>query len=130
MAERLRVLHVDDDPDIREVTAFSLELDPDLELMSASSGAEALAILQGGFQPDVVLLDVMMPGMDGPQTLARLRDIEGVKDTPVIFMTARGQARERSRYLSLGAQGVILKPFDPVSLASDLRDLLAAGCRG
>ncbi|MDQ8028957.1 MAG: response regulator [Brevundimonas sp.] len=121
----LAILHVDDEPDIREVAAFSLDLDPDLSLTSADSGEAALALLEGGLRPDVILLDVMMPRLDGPGTLARLRHLPGLDRTPVIFMTARVQASERDRYLELGAIGVITKPFDPMTLAGQVRDLLA-----
>lgn len=121
----LAILHVDDEPDIREVAAFSLDLDPDLSLTSADSGEAALGLLEGGLRPDVILLDVMMPRLDGPGTLARLRQLPGLERTPVIFMTARVQASERDRYLELGAIGVITKPFDPMTLAGQVRDLLA-----
>lgn len=121
----IRMLHVDDDADIREVAAFALELDPAFELRSAGSGEEALEILSGGFAADVVLLDVMMPSLDGPGTLTRLRAMSGHAETPVIFMTARAQSQEQSRYIALGALGVITKPFDPVLLAGQVRDLLA-----
>ncbi|MFC7378306.1 response regulator [Brevundimonas sp. GCM10030266] len=121
----LAILHVDDEPDIREVAAFSLDLDPDLSLTSADSGEAALGLLEAGLRPDVILLDVMMPRLDGPGTLARLRQLPGLERTPVIFMTARVQASERDRYIELGAIGVITKPFDPMTLAGQVRDLLA-----
>jgi two-component system OmpR family response regulator len=126
---RLNVLHVDDEPDIREVAAMSLELDPDMSLTSAASGAEALSLMEGGVRPDVILLDVMMPVLDGPGTLARLRQLPGLEQTPVIFMTARAQASELSRYLDLGAIGVIVKPFDPMTLADSVRNTLAGADR-
>lgn len=122
----LDLLHVDDEDDIREVAAYALEIDPEIALTSAASGAEALSRLENGLRPDVILLDVMMPGMDGPGTLQRLRQIDGLTATPVIFMTARVQNEERERYLDLGAVGVIQKPFDPLTLAQDVRALLAA----
>ncbi|HZW15566.1 MAG TPA: response regulator [Brevundimonas sp.] len=122
---RLHVLHVDDEPDIREVAAMSLDLDPSMSLTSAASGAEALGLLEAGCRPDVILLDVMMPELDGPGTLARLRQLPGHEQTPVIFMTARAQSSELSRYIALGAVGVIVKPFDPMSLAASVRDALA-----
>lgn len=122
----LTVMHVDDEPDIREVAAFALELDNDLALTSAASGAEALAQLEAGPPPDIILLDVMMPSMDGPSVLARLREIPGLENTPVIFMTARAQSEEVERLKALGAIGVVVKPFDPMTLARQLRDLLAA----
>jgi two-component system OmpR family response regulator len=124
---RLQVLHVDDDDDIREVAAFSLAIDPQIELRSAASGAEALAILDAGFRPDVILLDVMMPGLDGPGTLALIRELPAHAETPVIFMTARAQTSETDQYRALGALDVIIKPFDPMALAKDVRALLATG---
>lgn len=122
----LNVLHVDDEPDIREVAALALELDPDVSLTSAASGQEALNVLGGGLRPDVILLDVMMPLMDGPTTLERLRAMPDLATTPVIFMTARVQTSEQERYLALGAVGVIVKPFDPMLLAQEMRSLLAS----
>lgn len=121
----IRMLHVDDEPDIREVAAMAIELDSGFELRSAASGEEALEILAGGYAADVVLLDVMMPSLDGPGTLARLRQLPAHEATPVIFMTARAQAQEQSRYIGLGAVGVITKPFDPMLLADQVRDLLS-----
>lgn len=121
----LHVLHVDDEPDIREVAALSLELDGAMSLTSAASGMEALDLLEAGCRPDVILLDVMMPVLDGPGALARLRQLPGHEATPVIFMTARAQSSELNRYIELGAIGVIVKPFDPMSLAASVRDALA-----
>jgi two-component system OmpR family response regulator len=121
---RLRLLHVDDEADIREVASLALELDPDIELTSAPSGENALEQLEAGLRPDVILLDVMMPRVDGPGTLARLRELPGLEATPVIFMTARVQPAEKDQYLALGAIGVITKPFDPMILAGEVRDLL------
>lgn len=118
----LKILHVDDEPDIREVAAMALGIDPGIEVQSAASGAEALQILQDGWRPDVILLDVMMPTLDGPGTLERLRQLPGHEQTPVIFMTARAQAQEQSRFLDLGAIAVIVKPFDPMTLAGQVRD--------
>ncbi len=121
----LRILHVDDEPDIREVAALSLSIDPDMDVRSASSGHEALSMLAGDWQPDIILLDVMMPDLDGPGTLERLRAVAGYEATPVIFMTARAQSHEQSRFLDLGAIAVIIKPFDPMMLAGQVRDHLA-----
>jgi CheY-like chemotaxis protein len=116
----LRVLHVDDDPDIREVVAMSLDLDPDFESQSCGSGQEALAIA-AGWNPDIILLDVMMPVMDGPATLLRLRQDPRTVGIPVVFMTARAQSRELDMFRSLGSIGVLPKPFDPMTLAASVR---------
>lgn len=121
----LKVLHVDDEPDIREVAAMSLGIDPEIELTSVGSGQEALDTLDAGLRPDVILLDVMMPMLDGPGTLERLRKKDELAQTPVIFMTARAQAQEQHRFLELGAIAVIVKPFDPMMLARQIRDHLA-----
>jgi CheY-like chemotaxis protein/HPt (histidine-containing phosphotransfer) domain-containing protein len=116
----LRVLHVDDEPDIREVVEFSLRLDPDLVTRSCASGEEALTVADA-WTPDIVLLDVMMPVMDGAATLVRLRENPRTADIPVVFMTARAQSRELDQLRSLGAVGVIPKPFDPMVLAASVR---------
>jgi CheY-like chemotaxis protein/HPt (histidine-containing phosphotransfer) domain-containing protein len=117
---KIRILHVDDEPDIREVVELSLGLDPDFTLQSCGSGKEALAVA-AEWQPDFILLDVMMPVMDGPATLVHLREHASTADIPVIFMTARAQAREVDRFRSLGAVGVIPKPFDAMTLAASVR---------
>lgn len=122
---QLKILHVEDEPDIREITAISLANDPDIELRQASSGVEALEILADGPMPDIILLDVVMPGIDGPSLLARVRTLPGHEHTPVIFMTARTQPQERGRYIALGAIGVVSKPFDPLTLGQQIRDILA-----
>jgi len=116
----LRVLHVDDEPDIREIVAASLGLDPEFELRDCDSGAEALTAA-AAWRPDLILLDVMMPVMDGPSTLRHLRENPQTADIPVVFMTARAQTRELDHYKSLGAAGVIVKPFDPMTLAACVR---------
>jgi CheY-like chemotaxis protein/HPt (histidine-containing phosphotransfer) domain-containing protein len=116
----LRVLHVDDEPDIREIVELSLGLDASLAVRSCASGSEALAAAVD-WPPDLILLDVMMPVMDGPATLTRLRGDEQTADIPVVFMTARAQAREIEYFRSLGAAGVIAKPFDPLTLAGMVR---------
>jgi CheY-like chemotaxis protein len=116
----VRILHVDDEPDIREVVEISLALDPAFAVRSCASGGDALAAT-AEWAPDLILLDVMMPDMDGPMTLARLRERPQTAAVPVVFMTARAQANELDRFLSLGAAGVIAKPFDPMTLAALVR---------
>ncbi|HYD43970.1 MAG TPA: response regulator [Phenylobacterium sp.] len=123
----LKVLYVDDEPDIREVATLSLELDPGIKVRAAESGPQALEwVAAGEWRPDLVLLDVMMPGMDGPSVLKALRLLEPTRETPVVFITARAQSHERNRFLELGAAGVITKPFDPMTLATELRAVIAA----
>jgi CheY-like chemotaxis protein len=119
----LRILHIDDEPDIRELVDISLGLDSEFAVKSCASGADALTVA-ADWSPDLILMDVMMPVMDGPQTLGRLREIAGTADIPVVFMTARAQARELAHFLSLGAAGVIPKPFDPMTLAGAVKQYL------
>jgi CheY-like chemotaxis protein len=122
----LKVLYVDDDEFIREVAELALGLDPDMEVRVADSGAAAIAMVgAGGFAPDVFLLDVMMPHMDGPATLAELRRVDGHAETPAIFVTARAQATEHRPLIDAGAVGVLTKPFDPIAFAGEVRGLLA-----
>ncbi|MFN6936534.1 MAG: response regulator [Tsuneonella sp.] len=119
-----RVLYVDDEPDIREIALLALSLDPGLECRGAASGPEALAIMDE-WLPDMVLLDVMMPGLDGPSTLARLRENPTTMAVPVVFITARAQSQEIQSFATLDALGVIAKPFDPMTLAQQVRAFLA-----
>ena len=116
----IRLLHIDDEPDIREIVALSLNLDPDFAVRSCASGQEGLAAAEEE-QPDIILLDVMMPSMDGPTTLVRLREGPKTAAIPVIFMTARAQSREIDSFKALGAAAIIGKPFDPMTLAGLVR---------
>lgn len=113
----IRILHVDDEPDIREVVDMSLALNPEFEVRACASGNEAVAAAIE-WSPRLILLDVMMPGMDGPTTLSHLRNDPRTQAIPVLFMTARAQSREVEHFIALGAQGVISKPFDPLTLAT------------
>jgi CheY-like chemotaxis protein len=125
---RLRVLYVDDEPDIREVVELALGLDPSLWVRSCSSGTQALAAA-ADWSPDIILCDVVMPGLNGPETLARLRACPQTADIPFVFMTSRVQARELEQFKSLGAAGVIVKPFDPMTLADSVRSHLRTASR-
>jgi CheY-like chemotaxis protein len=118
-----RILHVDDEPDIREIVAISLGLNTEFEVRSCACGPDAVTTA-AEWSPFLILLDVMMPGMDGPTTLTHLRQNPRTADIPVLFMTARAQAREVEQFIALGAHGVISKPFDPMGLASELRSHL------
>jgi len=120
-ADRLRILYVDDDKDIRHIVKLSLALDPLIELRLCADGAEALeAAADDPWRPDLVMLDVMMPGMDGPSILARMRADDALKHIPVIFMTAKVQPGEIEAYKALGAIGVIPKPFSPVDMPAEI----------
>ncbi len=120
----LRVLCVDDEADIRELAMLALELDPDIEARGESSGAAGLATA-ARWRPDAILLDVMMPSMDGPTTLLQLRSHDDTRDIPVIFMTARAQSGEIEAFIKQGGREVITKPFDPMTLAAEVRRRIA-----
>ena len=125
MAKPLRkILFVDDEPDIRTVTRMALEMVGGFQVLACGSGEEALAAAPHA-GADLVLLDVMMPGMDGPSTLAALRRIPATTNTPVIFMTAKVQSSEIGAYRGLGVLGVIAKPFPPMELSEEIRRLWA-----
>ena len=114
-----KILFVDDDPDIRSIVLFSLDSIGEFEVKSCESGAAALDVIDE-FKPDLCLLDLMMPEMDGEELFACLRNHQTTRDTPVIFLTA--QALEAGdRLLELGALGVIPKPFDPLELPDLIR---------
>lgn len=121
-----RALLVDDDDSIREIARLSLERVGDWEVVAAASGEEAIeaARRQGPFA--LVLLDVMMPVLDGPTTMARLRDGPLPAEVPIVFLTAKQQQADLERLHRLGAAGVIAKPFDPMVLAAELDAILGA----
>jgi len=114
-----RILIVDDEDDIREVGQMTLEMMAGWEVRTASSGEEALA-MAAAHPPDAILLDVMMPVMDGPATLARLRAEPATAGVPVVFLTAKAQAADQRRLAEMGAAGVLAKPFDPMTLADQV----------
>jgi CheY-like chemotaxis protein len=114
------VLHIDDEPDILDIVSASLGLDPEIDVRDCGSGADGL-VAAAEWRPDLILLDVMMPVMDGPATLAHLRANPRTANIPVVFMTARVQQQDLADFKSLGAAGVITKPFDPMTLAAAVR---------
>lgn len=118
-----KVLMVDDEPDIRKIGLVSLRSVGKWATVSASSGEEALT-LAAQEKPDLILLDVMMPGMTGPDVLVKLRQQPETASIPVIFMTAKVQRTEIDGYLALGAAGVISKPFDPMLLPQQIRAIV------
>ena len=117
-----RIMHIEDDPSIQEVARVALEVVGGFEVRSCDSGTEGLAAV-ADFSPQLVLLDVMMPGMDGPQTLTELRKLSCMKGVPIVFMTAKAQTQEVAAYRDLGAAGVIIKPFDPMTLSDQIREI-------
>lgn len=118
-----KVLLVEDDKHIRLIIKTSLVKLAQWQVAEAANGLEALEQVKGA-TPDLILLDIMMPGMDGPTTFAELRKIDQVKQVPVIFMTAKVQRQEVESYIALGARGVITKPVDPMKLPEQIMDIL------
>ena len=114
-----RILYVEDEPDIQAVARIALEAVGGFTLKVCSSGEEALQAAVE-FGPDLLLLDVMMPGMDGPTTLLELRNFPELADVPAIFMTAKVQPQEIEQFKSCGALDVIAKPFDPMALSGQI----------
>ena len=114
-----RILLTDDEDHIREVAQLSLETIGGWQVTTAGSGPEAVARAAAD-RPDAILLDVMMPELDGPSTLERLQADEGTREIPVIFLTAKVQAADRRRFDELGVAAVIAKPFDPLTLADEV----------
>ena len=118
-----RILIIDDEEDIREVAALSLEATAGWLVSTAGSGSEGieLAIAQ---QPDAILMDVMMPGGDGPSTFSKMRGIASIAQIPVLLLTARVQGVDKRRFADLGVAGVLFKPFDPMTLAEQIIEAL------
>ena len=121
-SELQRILYVEDEPDIQAVAQVALEAVGGFEVKICSSGEEALASAEA-FAPQLILSDVMMPGMDGPATLAALRRLPALAGVPAIFMTAKTQPEEVQQLRDAGAMEVIAKPFDPMGLAGQIRDI-------
>lgn len=122
MTDLTRVLYVDDDPDIREIAELALRDLAGLDVVVGSSGIDALDLVRS-FRPQLVLLDVMMPGMDGPTAMKQIHAEPEFADIPVVFLTAKIQGVEVERYRRLGAADVIAKPFDPLTLGEQLREI-------
>ena len=117
-----RILSIEDDPDIRQILQLSLEAVGGLTACMCASAAEALETAEA-FAPDLLLLDAMMPEVDGVGALVALREIPGLSKTPAVFLTARVSQSEVRQYLEMGAVGVVAKPFAPMELADRLREL-------
>jgi DNA-binding response OmpR family regulator len=120
----IKALYVDDDEDIASIVEMCLEMDGGFEVRVKHSGRDGVVEAMN-WRPDVILLDYMMPEMDGPSTLIHLREHMTTKAIPVIFITAKSMREDVSMLLEMGAIGVISKPFDPETLASDIRKLVS-----
>ena len=118
----IRILHADDETDILEIVSISLSLDGEMELQSVDNGQDLIKLARET-QPHLILLDVSMPGQDGPTTFKILRADARTADIPVIFITARALPSDREHLLAQGAIGVLSKPFDPIKLPSQIREL-------
>jgi CheY-like chemotaxis protein len=116
------VLIIDDEDDIREIASLALETGGDFDVTTADSGLNGLTQASAR-HPDIILLDVMMPEMDGPSTYRRLQESEETRSIPVIFLTAKVQTADRRKLAGLGALGIIAKPFDPMQLAAEVTAL-------
>ncbi len=120
---RRTILIVDDEPDIRSIAEMALRFGSDWRVLTAAGGAEALEVATRE-QPDAIVLDVMMPGMDGPATLARLREEARTRRTPVVFFTAKAQPAELRKLTDADVAGVLSKPFDPLALRAQIARVL------
>lgn len=118
-----RILIVDDEDDIREVAALSLEATANWTILTACSGAEGIRVAAAE-QPEAILMDVMMPGMDGPTTFKQLRANPATAGIPVVLLTAKVQGVDQRRFAGLGVAGVLFKPFDPLTLAAQIAETL------
>lgn len=123
----MKVLVVDDEDDIRRIAMISLSGVGGMVVAEASGGLEGIRKAREE-RPDVVLLDMMMPGMDGLATFQALRGDPETSGIPVVFLTAKAMSAEVDRLKALGARGVLIKPFDPMALPGQLRELLSSGC--
>ena len=119
-----RILLIDDEPDIHTIVQLGLEMEAQWEMLTALSGDEGIDIAVAE-HPDAILLDAMMPVRDGIATLEVLHSQPETQNIPVIFLTAKAQAANRRQFYSLGAKGVITKPFDPITLASQIAGFLS-----
>jgi CheY-like chemotaxis protein len=118
-----RILIIDDEDDIREVAALSLEATAGWNILTANSGISGIEIAIAE-QPDAILMDVMMPGVDGPTTFSNMQQIPAVAHIPVLLLTAKVQGVDQRRFAGLGLAGILFKPFDPLTLAQQISDVL------
>ena len=120
-----RILIIDDEEDIREVAALSLEAVAGWTITTASSGAQGIAMaIAADPKPDAILMDVMMPGVDGPTTFGKMQQTPAIAEIPVLLLTAKVQGVDQRRFAGLGLAGGLFKPFDPLTLAQQISDAL------
>jgi CheY-like chemotaxis protein len=119
----VKVLVIDDEADIRKIAKLSLSRVGGMQVVEAAGGADGVRLAESE-RPDAILLDVMMPGMDGPATLAMLKAGEATSKIPVVFLTAKAMSVELERLKALGAVAVLTKPFDPMKLPQELKAAL------
>lgn len=122
----MKVLIIDDEDDIRRIVRLSLSRVGGMEVLEASNGPDGVRLAESG-RPDAILLDMMMPVMDGPATLDALRANPATENIPIVFLTAKAQSAEVERLRAMGARGVLTKPFDPLALPDLLRAALSGG---
>jgi len=118
-----RILIIDDEDDIREVAALSLEATAGWQILTANSGAAGIEIATTE-QPDAILMDVMMPEVDGPTTFRIMQENPTIAHIPVLLLTAKVQGVDQRRFAGLGVNGILFKPFDPLTLAQQISDIL------
>jgi two-component system, OmpR family, response regulator len=123
MPDTQKIMYVEDEPDIQTIARIALEQIGGFDLLVCSSGQAALDQVSD-FAPDIILLDVMMPEMDGIETFRQLKTLPACADVPVVFMTARVQTHEIKEYIDLGAVDVIAKPFSPITLAEQVKTII------
>jgi CheY-like chemotaxis protein len=129
MAPAQRVLYVEDEPDLREIARIALAEIGGFEVTLCADGGEAVDAADIS-APDIILLDVVMPGIDGREAFRRLRDRPGLAHTPIVFVTGRGNDEDLETFRQLGAAGVITKPFDPIALPAKVRAFLDVAIPG
>jgi CheY-like chemotaxis protein len=118
-----RILIIDDEDDIREVASLSLEATAGWQVAAASSGAQGIELAKT-YQPDAILMDVMMPGVDGPTTFRKMQQTPEIAHIPVLLLTAKVQGVDKRRFAELGVAAVLFKPFDPLTLAEQIIEAL------
>ena len=118
-----RILIIDDEDDIREVAALSLEATAGWKTLTANSGAAGIELAMAE-QPDAILMDVMMPGVDGPTTFRTMQENPSIAKIPVLLLTAKVQGVDKRRFADLGVAGILFKPFDPLTLAEQIAEAL------